>query len=385
MLADSGLDSKILEVKKLAIGDPLLKLLTRSRTSPILIGIAYSVVFHLLRLFAAWRAGHLRTVGVTTGFFDNPALYTNLVAGAIFAAYYTWLPRGILALSNGLCRHKVIDTPLPTVRWTRASFVRAMQASFEKCLWHVIPLAVAISATLLLILPQYLANAHVVADRADTFSLVLTVLWVLFGLYFVMLILFYGALSTYWLHRLFKSFRIRVRPLYPDRAGGLSPLGDFTLSLSYLITLIGLMLVVTPITRNYVAAGTWRFYWTTELVVGLGAYIVLAPLVFFAPLAAAHTSMKEAKEQLLALIARRFESEYRKVQKILSSDDLESDESLNTLKSSLGMLRKLQALHDTTDRFPVWPFDTSNLRRFGTSFVSPIVLAIVADLASSMF
>ena len=81
--------------------------------------------------------------------------------------------------------------------------------------------ALATSATLFLTTPQYLAlaEADVAASLADPFSLFLTVVWAWALLYFTLLILVYSALSIYWLREIFHSFRIRVRPLYPDGAG----------------------------------------------------------------------------------------------------------------------------------------------------------------------
>ena len=46
----NSFDLPELRPEMIAEGDPLLKLLTRIKASPILIGIAYSVIFNLLRL-----------------------------------------------------------------------------------------------------------------------------------------------------------------------------------------------------------------------------------------------------------------------------------------------------------------------------------------------
>jgi hypothetical protein len=209
------------------------------------------------------------------------------------------------------------------------------------------------------------------AWTADILSRDLSLLWMLIGLYCVLLLLIYSALSIYWLNRLFKSFTIRVRPLNPDQAGGLSPLGSFTLKLSYLIACTGFMLVVTPITRNYVAVGTLRFRWTVELVIGLGIYLITAPVVFFGPLWVAHRVMEDAREQLLSQIARRFDMVWNSVQ-----DGLGVGVGISRLDSSLKALKELKALHETASKFPVWPFNLPNLARFGATYVSPLVVAV---------
>jgi hypothetical protein len=180
-------------------------------------------------------------------------------------------------------------------------------------------------------------------------------------------------LSIYWLRRLFNSFTINVRPLHPDQAGGLSPLGDFTLTLSYLVTFVGILLVINPLIRSYVLEGTLRFRWTTDLLVGLGIYVVAAPTIFFAPLSVAHNSMKDARALILLQIARRFDAEYMSVQRALDGD-------ISGLENDLKTLKELQTLHGTTTKFPVWPFNVANTTRFSASFLSPIILGIVTNL-----
>jgi hypothetical protein len=214
---------------------------------------------------------------------------------------------------------------------------------------------------------------------ADKLSLGLSLLWIALGLYCVLLLLIYSVLSIFWLSRLFNSFAIRVRPLYPDRAGGLSPLGNFALKLSYIIAFTGIMLVVTPITRNYVAVGTLQFRWTPEILVGLGIYLVAAPIVFFGPLSVAHKVMEDRKDQLLEQIARRFDTVWTSVQNGLSVGV-----DISGLDSSLKALTELEALYETANKFPVWPFNVSNLARFGTSYVSPLVVAAVSTLLTRL-
>jgi len=133
--------------------------------------------------------------------------------------------------------------------------------------------------------------------------------------------------------------------------------------------------VTTPVTRHYLTYGTFRFGWTSDIIVGLGIYVIAAPIVFFAPLSVTHNAMRNAKSQLLLQIAQRFETEYINIQNALEDD-------ISDLENSLKMLKELQSLHEMTSEFPVWPFNLENIVRFVTSLVSPIALAIAADLLS---
>jgi len=375
----SGFEGSALKPERIVRGDPLLRLLVRIKASPILIGVVYSVAFSLVRALAAWRVGHLRTTGTVTGFFDDPSLYTNMITGAVIWAYYAWLPRGISTVFTGLFANGVIDAPAPEKGKEHAytAFMEKALAWFGRWWWSAGSLATAAIAVFTLVLPQYMEMGQSAYGTADTISLILSVLWILVGIHCALLILIYSMLAIYWLRRLFHSFTPLIRPLHPDHAGGLAPLGDFTLMLSYLIALVGIQLVLTPVTRNYITVGTWQFRWTAELVLGLGVYAITAPIVFFAPLSVAHKAMKGAKDQLLLLIARRFDAEYLKLQTALDGDTV-------SLESSSKTLQELQALHDMTNKFPVWPFSATNVTRFATSYALPMVLPVIVEIAGRM-
>lgn len=368
-----------LKPENIARGDPLLRWLSRIEISPIVIGIAYTVLLNLARGLAAWRAGYLRTSGTATGFFDDPSVYTNLVYGAVMFAYYAWMPRGIVAVFAGIQESNVIGEPTPTARnkkgdkYDYASLIKDMQSWFGKWWWPAISLAIATTVTFTLVLPQYLALGQSAWWTADTLPLITALLWALIGIYCVLLLLFYTTFSIIWLSRLFKDFTTFVRPLYPDRAGGLASLGNFTLRLSYIIALVGVMLVVTPITRNYVVLGTVQFRWTTELLTGLIAYVIAAPIVFFAPLGVAHEAMRKAKHQQLLKIAKQFDEVYENLQEGL-------DDKPSNLEHHSRVLKELQELHKMTSKFPVWPFNLENVTRFLTAYVLPIVVPLVLEL-----
>ena len=248
-----------------------------------------------------------------------------------------------------------------------------MAAGFNKWYWPAISLSTTILAFSALILPRYLSLSESAAWAADPFSLAIASLWIFVGIYCILSIALFSIMSITWLKKLFSEFSITILPLHPDGSGGLSPLGNYALKLSYLIVLVGLILVITPITRNFVINGTFEFLWTSELIVALGAYLVAAPVIFFLPLSVAHRVMQEAKNHLLMQIANRFSEEYSLIQKALGKNDLD-------IKQNLEIMEQLQNLHRTIDSFPVWPFDSANLIRFATSYITPLVTAILATI-----
>lgn len=386
-----------LQAESFAAGDPVLNRLVQIGLWPFVMSSGFMVVLFALRFFAAWRVGHHLSTDDVTGFLETPAQYTALVGGTVILAYYIWMPKGIVRLFSGLYRNKVIGGPTEAhnsecqEQSPHDVFLADMKQSFGRWWWSASVAGITTVSILVLYIPTIADPSYrtEVADVADDVSMILTVLWAWIIMYVVLQVLFFTTLTVVWLYRLFKNFTIVIRPLYPDGAGGLSPLGDFSLTLSYLTTLVGLFLVIVPITRNYAVEHTLDFRWTIELVASLVAYIFVSPLVFFGPLTVAHAAMQTAKNDLLQQIARRFERELERIQRALDDDILDADrgilaeqEAQGRISDGLKQLRDLQDLHNTAQRFPVWPLNTKNLVRFFTTFVSPVILRVAVDAAN---
>lgn len=365
-------ERKVMDPIQLA-GDPVLKLITSKGISSILFGVSYSLLYNLLRMLAALRADHLFTSGTVIGFFNDPAMYLNLITGSAIWAYYAWIPRGITIVISGLYQNGVIGDPDGDSDFNQ--FTKGMGKWLGKRWMPILAMLISILATFIVVFPGYLERYRTQDSwsMADPINLGLSTGWMLFNLYSIFLLLAYCGVSIIWLRRLFVKFHINVKPLHPDGAGGLSSLGNFSLSLSYVITLVGILIVSTPVLRNYLATSTLQFKLTTDIVLGFIAYTIAAPLVFFFPLSVAHNAMTKAKSEFLLRIAQRFDHEYEKVQNALAKENINIEKELKAIK-------ELQILHGTVEKFPVWPFNTTNITRFTTSFISPFFLAILTEV-----
>jgi hypothetical protein len=374
-----------LNPKNLTMGDPFLKRMLNIHVSPILFGTSIAILFTIIRMIAAWWSSNLRTSGMTIGFFEDPGMYINLLAGFLVWTYYFWMPRGISQTFHDLLANKAIGRARSLAKEERGksysidSFLLRLQTSFSKWVWSASAIFLSVLGTLFFLLPRYLDRLQTQDSwsMANPLNLALSVLWAIAGLYAALLILLFILLSIYWLRRLFTDFAIEVRPLHPDQAGGLSALGKFSLNLSYVITVLGFILATIPISRHYLANGTFGFSWTGDVILGLGIYIIAAPFAFFAPLSVAHTAMKGTKQKLLLEISRRFEDEYAAIQESIQGD-------MTKLEENMGNLRELHSLHELTCKFPVWPFNIENILRFITSFVSPILLVVFSSIIRSL-
>jgi hypothetical protein len=356
-------------------------MLARKSPSPVVAGLVYSLGFNGVRALVAWSGNHLRSVGSLTGFLDDPGMYVGLAVSAVLWAYYVWIPDGIVRVVEQLSAAGVVtgvraSSPQAGNADQRspASFVAQMQSLFTRARWSVISLVVSAGVTITLLWPSYLERmaAQDAWSMATPLSLTLSLLWACGGFYCAIMVLIYCLLSTVCLGRLFREYAVRVRPLHPDGAGGLSALGGFSVRLSYMVSCLGLMLVATPMTRHYLAEGTVRFRLTADVATGLAAYAIAAPFAFFAPLSVAHVAMRTAKFRLLRQIAGRFDAEWAEVQTALNRE-------AELAPGGLQILSELEGLYATVKGFPVWPFNVENVARFFTSFVAPLVAAVAAD------
>jgi hypothetical protein len=375
----------VLKTEDFAMGDPFLKRMLKLNASPVILGSTIAILLTAIRMIAAWGSGTLTTMGNTIGFFDAPGMYINLIAGVVVWTYYIWVPQGITNVFLGLLERQVVGISQPSTKvrrsedYAQSSFLRELQHSFNRRIGAVTALILSTGGTLIFLLPKYLHRMQIQDSwsMANPWNLVLSVLWAITGLYAALLVLFFIVLSIIWLRRLFTDFKVEVRPLHPDHAGGLSPLGKFSLNLSYIITLLGFILATIPISRYYLANGTFGFSWTSDVILGLGIYILAAPFAFFAPLSVAHAAMKGTKERLLLEISQRFEKEYAAIQESIQGD-------IKEVNTNMENLRGLYSLYELTSEFPVWPFNIENILRFITSFVSPILLVILSTIIRSL-
>jgi hypothetical protein len=380
----SGLTPQ-LNPKDLTLGDPFLKRMLKVHASPFVLGVSIAVLFTLIRMIATWWSGDLKTSGRTIGFLEDPGMYINLIAGIVVWTYYFWMPHGITRAIRDLLRNKAIGNAHSVSQNEMSedndihSFWHSVQVPFSKWIWSAAAIVLSTAGTLLFLLPNYL-NRMQMQDSwsmVNPLNLVLSILWAITGLYAALFILIFILLCIYWLRKLFTDFAVEVRPLHPDQAGGLSPLGKFSLHLSYIITILGFILATIPMSRYYLSYGTFGFSWTSDVILGLGIYIIAAPFAFFAPLSVAHSAMKSTKQKLLLEISQRFEKEYGNIHKSIQGE-------VSTLQENIANLQGLHTLHELTNKFPVWPFNIENIFRFVTSFISPILLVIISTIIRNL-
>jgi len=298
-------------------------------------------------------------------------LQATTVSTTLF--YFFALPDSILSVIEGLRNNRAIVIPKNDDDHALDHFIDRFDRIYSHWGWVVLSLVLIAGFVVLFMVPEHKQFKNWPTSGPLIF-------W--YTIFFWGLVSFLGLLGIIrvliaiaWFNRLFWQYRIALRVLHPDGAGGLSPLGQFSVRIGYLIGIYGLAAVSTTLSESYVMTRHFSGPMVTGgLVPLLLVYLILAPVVFFAPIGAARSAMKAAKSEFLLQIAEQFEIDTAKVQSLLSADSEE-------LKKSLEKLEQLQRIHDIATRFPVWPFNTENLVRFFSSVFSPFVLGVISVIS----
>jgi hypothetical protein len=156
-----------------------------------------------------------------------------------------------------------------------------------------------------------------------------------------------------------------VQPLHPDNCGGLSPLGDFALKISWAGIGIGLPLMIL-VYANYVNDIPYYHVYNT---LNIATYLLAMIAVFFMPLIGARKSMIKSKQKELQIINQRFQVERRRILARINSNDFENLRTAN--------LEELMKLYDVAKNMPVYPFNSKNIFRFLGGTLWPILLLLL--------
>jgi len=171
------------------------------------------------------------------------------------------------------------------------------------------------------------------------------------------------------LHRVAARCEVTIKPLHPDRAGGLKPVSRIGLHYQGMVAAIGIHVGALLGALNLVSG---RPFYSFIGVLALVAYSILAPLSFMLPLVPFRRHMVRAKHADLQRIAQRFEVELDRILARIDSGDVSGEE--------LDRLRQIRGIHDTVAEFPEWPFDVSTLRKLGATFITPALSLLLSWL-----
>lgn len=341
-----------------------------SRLTPIGAGLVLATLNLLINGLFAQRSGTWLDSPAGMGLLSD---YQVLVFAFLFQptviASFCWFPQGMQHLYEGIAREDVFESAQVVKRsyeHLRKRFqvpllvpIAAAWASFA-CFAEYYIFFRPLTSSWLQIHPEFF-----------WFRLPLE-----FIFNFMLAMGFYDTLMLLMeIRKLFRENPVRVQPLHPDRAGGLGAVGRFTSNIGYAVGAIGLFLTVVLFQRP---PGTALLY---NIMLGLmfAVYFSMAPISFYFPLWSAHDAMLSVRDTFLRNISSEFDAVHTRLQS-MRSKDAEKNEPL------LKRLRQLAEERELIERYPVWPFDASSLRKFfglALSPLVPILTSIFVDLLAN--
>lgn len=355
-------------------GDPFTNLLIRKWRVNIWIASALIVLLlNIPVLIMAFAFNYWQDQGELVGLLNDYAwwfLQLTGVAGTFIT--FLWMPGGIKNSLNGLKQNKVIKLRKKDNE-KYINFLQSFNHTYTLPIWGITSFVLTALFMVVAVIPEQKLFTTWINTNQFTFWYYEFFWFIIFSL--GLLIVLRAIIVIYWLNKLFRDFTIDVKILHPDKAGGLSPLGEFSVFVGYVIGIYGLAVVAVLWSHQ-----TYLFPISQDKLQSLPAivllvilYLILAPVVFFAPIGSAHKAMKNAKNQILFRVAEQYEKDFTKIENNL---DTETDQ----LNKSLAKLDQLHKIHKMASSFPIWPFNTSSIVRFFSSTLSPLIIVLIPTI-----
>lgn len=352
--------------------DPLLRvLLDKWKATPLAVWLSL-ITLGLFDVFVlAPLAGHFYTKGNVLGAIEDiEYLITFLVGIPVWWLIYAWMPRSISRVFQKFKEGHIIKEKC---EGDYQKFIQEVEDGFNKPWWIVTAVVLAIAVQILIFLinlQQEPSWNFLLTWRLFVFKIPLTTV----TYYTLSMTVIRAILMVSWLQKLTHRFEITIHPLHPDGAGGLWFLGNYSLNLTYMIAMSGVLIAMTMY-RPILRPGEGKVQLTPPILLAIFLYVTIAPLCFFAPLWATHSAMRAAKQKRLSEIANHFLTQYGKAYNQMDKV---------SIKQSLDKIDELKVLYEHTQAFPEWPFDVSILSKFGISWGSMTILPLLSRVGGRL-
>jgi len=168
--------------------------------------------------------------------------------------------------------------------------------------------------------------------------------------------------------KLYEKEVLRVKPVHPDKAGGLSGFGK----LAWRINVLLILLIAIQLVWFLVGGGI-----NVAILITLVISIILIPFFFIFPLRELHKAMKQAKCREMDILSDQFNEHYWTMKAWIEGKNEVTNKHGRYAQESL---ERVLLLYDRASQMPVWPFDRNTLEKVSVTVIVPVVILLIQVL-----
>lgn len=303
--------------------------------------------------------------------------------------YYVWEPQRIIDIFNGLSKNGVVEQNKDQIYSTVEEFFESQIGTFNKSYYSLLSLFITII--------MFLLWASTVFTPRNPFWFQYPQVWwevnpIYFWLVWVPLVwvsvymVFYTfvrrTITVILITRFLKAFTLAPKLFHPDRANGLSPVGNYPISFTLLTLVAGIWIFLVIAYPLFFGKGV-NFKYDTIIYIIL--YIILTSVGLIAPTWQTHLAMRTAKFQALEVVAIAIRRLLAQVTPGLPGVSLpirgqvEHVIMQKSFPAPKDIVKNIEALeweyHLLEREYHTWPFNITSLNRFLVGTLFPLLLS----------
>lgn len=345
--------------------DWLSRFFRKLRISPVNLAILFSILYAITNLFCALYFNAWLPRGNTHGLSNEPSVWiSDFILQPVIVGYFFWIQ---------FAGKKVVESIMDEGILDDSEDSRQILNNTSKYLQKPFPSLLSLAIGLAGIYVFNLMFTNTALSPSPTWITIHPfIVWIrlpflFITIYSLIMLIYDSVILIIMLNQLFKKIYIQIEPSHPDNAGGLSSIGGFSTNFGYLIGVFGIVFSV-GILQN-----PSNFFRDYPLMLSIGFYIILAPVIFFLPLWTAHEAMLKYRERFLLEISNEFN-------KVLGELRNSYSKSSGEIVPLLEKLKGLEEMKRIGYQFPVWPFNLGNIKKFVSLIVTPLIPGLISIL-----
>lgn len=357
--------------------DPLLELLDKLSHQKVW---AYGLFALMLNGFGITIAGvfisiYYESIGEKIVSVFDPregpfSVLNSFIMAPLVWMFYGWQSRGFKNAINKIVKNELLgksgrESNKNFQEWANDNFSKLNQPSL---FWFSIIVAI-IAMTIWITQSLSPSNPYRFGGLWVWWMINPYYLWLIFipiqsiNVYMVTWILARQLIATFLLNDLFRDFSLNLKPFHPDKCNGVSSIGNFSITISYLLIVLGFWIALGISLPLFFGLPLALKGDTISMLI---VYLVIVPIALVAPVWSTHTAMLEYKTNTLNHFAEQ-------IQTILNDFDEKR------VVSNVEYLKELQnRYHILMKELHTWPFAPLEIQGFAVSAIMPVVTTAIS-------